>query len=128
MSNRAESLAALAKFYRENSHHQKCYDVCQIGKKIKYPDHLQLFLERGAYQYKFDYELSIVCYYINKKEEGLQSILKLIDMKDKKYTRSNGNANDSQTDDSDSDSDSEDEYILPRHILRSVENNSQFYI
>ena len=98
---RAESLAALAKFYRVLSKHQGCYDVCMKGKLVKYPTHLKLFIERAPYYWSFDYELSIICYYLSdKKKEGAKACEKLLDT-----------------------------YLnLPKDIQKSVESNSQFYI
>lgn len=100
LPQRAESLAALAKYYRLHNRHQECYDICEIGRKIKYPTNLSLFIERSCYQYRFDYELCIVCYYIDKKDEGAEAIIRLFEM----------------------------EPLIPESTMKSIKRNSQFYL
>jgi len=79
---RAESLANLAKFYRDNSMNQESYDVCLIGEKIEYPKNDSLFINYRAYNYLFDFEKHIVCDYINKHEEGKEALQRLLSRDD----------------------------------------------
>ena len=47
-----------------------------IGKKIPYPTDL-LFLEKNVYNYCFDYEYTILQYYVfpNERLEGLKNLI-----------------------------------------------------
>lgn len=62
---RAESLYALCRMQRIRGKNQQAYDIAMVGKKIKLPTD-GLFLEPPCYNYLFDFELSIVGFYVNK--------------------------------------------------------------
>lgn len=97
---RAEALYHLTRMYRCLSMNELAYKYSIIGNKIPYPEQDTLFIEDGCYNYLFDFEQSIVCFYIDKyKDEGRKITKKLLD-----------NPN------------------LPPHIRNTVENNSRKYI
>jgi glycosyltransferase involved in cell wall biosynthesis len=77
---RAEALYSLTRMYRSLGMNDMAYDLATMGNKIKYPDQDTLFIERGCYDYLFDYELSIVAFYIpGKKEEGQNACARLLE-------------------------------------------------
>jgi glycosyltransferase involved in cell wall biosynthesis len=97
--NRAESLYHLAKMYRMRNMYQSCYDTCQIGKRILYPEYDNLFIQHAVYSYKFDFELCIICYYLKKMDEGQDACRKILLMDD-----------------------------IPDYIIRPVKHNSKLYL
>lgn len=74
---RAESIYALAKYFREVSQHYKAYHYAKLGQSIP-PTTDSLFIETDVYDGLFDYELSILDYYVTSKEQGLQSSMKAL--------------------------------------------------
>ena len=97
---RAESIYYLTRMYRLLGQHELCYKTALLGQQIKFPDHDTLFVERGCYQYLFDFEISIVAYYIpNLKDIGRQACSRLLSRSD-----------------------------LPEWILKIAEQNSRHYI
>jgi tetratricopeptide (TPR) repeat protein len=97
---RSESLYYLTRMYRLLGMHDMAYKTAIIGSKIKYPEEDTLFIERSCYTYLFDYEISIVSFYLpDKKDIGREAISKLM-MRDD----------------------------LPEWIRNSVEANSRHYI
>lgn len=71
--NRAEPIYKLAKHFREIAQHYKAYHYVELGSKIALPDD-SLFIERDVYGGLFDYERSILDYYVKSdKGEGLLS-------------------------------------------------------
>lgn len=67
---RAESLYNLSKLYRQEKNYNLSYIFAKLGKDIKYPTDDGLFIRKDIYEYLFDFELSVVCYYIGKIDEG----------------------------------------------------------
>lgn len=68
---RAESLYYLTRMYRLLGMNEQAFDLAVIGNKIVYPEQDSLFIERACYDYNFDFEISIVAFYIpSKKDEG----------------------------------------------------------
>lgn len=97
---RSEALYYCTRMYRLLGINQKAYDLAIIGKKIKYPEQDTLFIERGCYDYLFDFEISIVAYYLkDNKDMGRKAISNLI-----------------QRDD------------IPDWVRSTVEKNSRYYI
>jgi glycosyltransferase involved in cell wall biosynthesis len=74
---RAEAVYALAKYFREHAQHYKAYHYAKLGKEIPRPGDV-LFLEAEVYNGLFDYEMSILDYYVSKKEEGLRSSMRAL--------------------------------------------------
>lgn len=99
-SSRAEALYHHVKLLRIIGRHEDAYTWAVKGKEIPYPDHDTLFIERGCYTYLFDFEISIVAYYLpDKKQIGRDTIVSLLARDD-----------------------------LPQHVRDQVENNSRAYI
>ncbi len=71
-TTRSESLYHLTTMLRDFSRHELAYTYATMGKKIQFPEKESLFIEKDAYTWGFDYELSIICYYLKKMDEGLE--------------------------------------------------------
>lgn len=67
---RAESLYKLTKYFREKSQHYKAYHYLTLGRNIAQPSD-SLFIETPVYRGLFDYEATILDFYIGKHREGL---------------------------------------------------------
>lgn len=97
---RAEALYYATRLYRMLGLNQNSYDLAIIGKNIKYPESDTLFIERGCYDYLWDFEISIVGFYIEgSKDEGRKAISTLMERDD-----------------------------LPKWISDTVKSNSRHYI
>ncbi|CAH6419034.1 Glycosyltransferase family 2 [uncultured virus] len=97
---RVEALYYLTRMYRMLGMNEMAYNLAQIGKKVIYPEEDTLFIERACYDYLFDFEVSIVAFYLKEhKDEGREAVSRLI-----------------QRDD------------LPQWIVETIENNSRHYI
>jgi glycosyltransferase involved in cell wall biosynthesis len=95
---RAESLYQATRLYRCLGMNAQSYELALIGKTIKYPESDSLFIHRDCYDYLFDYELSIVGNYVNKKV-GAEKCAELL-----------------QRDD------------LPDYVRNDCERNAKFYL
>jgi glycosyltransferase involved in cell wall biosynthesis len=69
-TSRAESLYAAVSLLREYSHHKRAYDLALMGRKIPMTSDT-LFVELSPYKWGFDYELSIVAYYLTPEEQAV---------------------------------------------------------
>lgn len=70
---RAEATYKLTKYFRESAEHYKAYHYAQLGKDVAVPSD-SLFIEAPVYNGLFDYELSILEYYVHpEKTSGLRS-------------------------------------------------------
>jgi len=97
---RAESLYYLTRMYRMLGMNDMAFDLAMIGKEIKYPEDDTLFIERGCYYYLFDFEISIVAFYIkDKKDVGRECAASLLERDD-----------------------------IPQWVKETVEKNSHHYI
>ena len=97
---RAEALYYLTRMYRLLGMNEMAFNFAMIGSKIKYPEEDTLFIERGCYDYLFDFEISIVAYYIpDKRELGREAISRLLERDD-----------------------------VPEWIAQTVEKNSRSYL
>jgi hypothetical protein len=68
---RAESLYDYVKLMRIMGNHSEAYEYAHIGKQIKYPEGDKLFVNPTCYDYLFDYEISIIAFYIEgARKEG----------------------------------------------------------
>ena len=74
--NRSENLYFLTRIFREISQHHKAWHYMKLGAAIKKPNHL-LFLEKNVYNHLFDYEKTILDYYIqpHKRDEGIRHLI-----------------------------------------------------
>lgn len=62
---RTESIYSLAKYFREVGQHYKSYHYIKIGVSVPFPKDDVLFIESDVYRGLFNYECSIVEYYIH---------------------------------------------------------------
>ena len=97
---RGEALYYLTRMYRLLGMNEMAFNLAMMGNKIKYPEDDTLFIERNCYTYLFDFEISIVAYYLpDKKDFGRQAVSRLIERDD-----------------------------LPDDMARSIQNNSRHYL
>jgi glycosyltransferase involved in cell wall biosynthesis len=99
--SRTESLYATVSFLREyatqqNLYHRKAYDLAMEGRKIPFTSDT-LFVEPNAYQWGFDYEISIVAYYLGAEEKLMgatccETLLDRDDLSEDFLKRVQGNA------------------------------------
>lgn len=62
-STRSETIYEICKYYREKGLNKLSLVFYNLGKSIPYPKGDVLFIHDDVYQYKFDYELSIIGFY-----------------------------------------------------------------
>jgi tetratricopeptide (TPR) repeat protein len=75
---RSESLYSIVKYYREHGQTKLAYIFAKTGVKIPFPTQDTLFLDKMIYDYGFQFELSILYFYMNKLEKGYKLSEKLI--------------------------------------------------
>lgn len=76
---RAEALYYCCKMYRSLAMNEMAFKLTRIGKDIAYPAQDTLFVERGCYDYLFDYETSIVAFYLpDQKAAGREAVSRLL--------------------------------------------------
>jgi tetratricopeptide (TPR) repeat protein len=65
--NRVENLVEIVKYYRETGKNKLAYSFYTLADKMRtiHPERDYLFTDKDAYEYKLDYELSIIGYYTN---------------------------------------------------------------
>lgn len=77
--SRVESIYRLAEHYRVVGHHYKAYHYTKIGLATPYPKDDVLFIEGDVYRGKFDYEASILDYYVHDdKTIGLRDSIRYL--------------------------------------------------
>lgn len=76
---RAESFYLLTKYCRENKNYERAYSYYLLGKNIK-PNDSKLFVDPTVYEYGFDFEFSIINYYIKERDDkkGKEACLKVL--------------------------------------------------
>lgn len=74
---RAEALYKLTKHFRQLGHHYKAYFYMLKGRGLSQPTD-SLFLETDIYNGLFDYEKTILDFYVGKREEGLRDSMKYL--------------------------------------------------
>lgn len=76
--HRAEPIYQLVKYFREKSEYYKAYHYYLLGKKIPYPKDQILFIEKNVYSTLFEWEHSILHYYLFPKEriDGLKHLIR----------------------------------------------------
>ena len=64
---RVENLYEIVKYYRERSQNEMAVHFYTLGREslIRYPNRDYLFIQRDVYDYKLDYEMTILGYYAN---------------------------------------------------------------
>lgn len=85
---RAENVYKLAKHFRETSEHHKAWHYVEKGRSTPRPAD-SLFMETNVYSHLFDYEATILMYYVGKREDGLRESVKYLlkhqDLRDSVY-------------------------------------------
>jgi glycosyltransferase involved in cell wall biosynthesis len=74
---RAEAPYALTKYFREVGDHYKAWYYALRGRSLPVSADA-LFIDKSVYTGKFDYEATILLYYIGKHEEGLHETMKYL--------------------------------------------------
>ena len=71
--NRIENLYEIINYYRIKGKNQLAYTFYSLAKQqiTKFPNWDYLFLEKDIYDFKLDYELSIIGYYYNENQYNL---------------------------------------------------------
>jgi len=85
INDRAEAYLRLGTLYNRSSQFKKAYDLLKKGKQIsldKTVEKYNLFIVDSNYELWFNDELSVSCYHLNKKEEGLALIKEVINNPD----------------------------------------------
>jgi len=74
---RAEPMYYLTQYFRKTSQHYKAYHYYLKGRNIPYPSKDILFIEHEVYQGLFDFEYTILAYYVMQqtKQDSLSSII-----------------------------------------------------
>jgi glycosyltransferase involved in cell wall biosynthesis len=81
--SRNEALYYCARMFRSLGMNEQCYELCLRGKTYSYPHDDTLFIEKATYDYLWDYEMSVVCFYLPEhKEEGREALARLLARKD----------------------------------------------
>ena len=70
--SRAEPIYKLARYFRESGQHYKAYHYIQLGKQIPLSTD-SLFVEVDVYKHLFEYEATIVMYYLDKIRQGCET-------------------------------------------------------
>jgi glycosyltransferase involved in cell wall biosynthesis len=96
--HRGEALYSAVKLYRCLGKYQLAYDLAIQGRKLSLPVN-GFCIDSAVYLYLFDYEISIVAFYIDKREEGAAACVTLLASDD-----------------------------LPPEVRESVEKNSRHYV
>ena len=81
IDDRAEAYLGLGTMYNHTQQYQKAYDLLQKGKRISLDAAMEkynLFIVHANYGLWFNDEISVACYYLNKKEEGISLIEEVI--------------------------------------------------
>jgi len=81
--HRAEPIYILVNYFRLTSQHYKAYYYYLLGKDISFPKQDVLFIEHDVYKGLFDYENTILAYYINNqyKVKSLNQLVEYINKK-----------------------------------------------
>jgi glycosyltransferase involved in cell wall biosynthesis len=72
--SRSEPLYKLTRYFREKAQHYKAYHYYLLGHSLPKPGD-SLFVESDVYAGLFDYEKTILDYYVGRSEDGLASSL-----------------------------------------------------
>jgi len=94
--DRAEAFLRLGKLYNTEGEYQQAYDILHEGKLISLENALekyQLFVVETCYGLAFNDELSVACYHLGKKEEGINLIKEVKDHPDHIHLKGHYEAN-----------------------------------
>tara|TARA_R110001592_G_scaffold245648_1_gene507111 strand:- start:5038 stop:6312 length:1275 start_codon:yes stop_codon:yes gene_type:complete len=85
VKDRAEAYYRLGTLYNNNQQFKKGYEILRKGKKISLENaqaRYKLFIMKYQYEDWFNDQLSVSCFYLGKKEEGIKLIKDVIDNPD----------------------------------------------
>lgn len=74
---RAEAAYALTKYFREKGEHYKAWYYLLRGRSLPMSND-SLFIDKTVYNGLFDYEATILMYYVGKHDDGLRESMKYI--------------------------------------------------
>lgn len=80
--NRAECIYNAVRLLRISGKSNVGYHLAKVAKEIPYPHSDILFIENDVYEYKIDYELSVLSYYNNNNEDIRNIFKNLLEHKD----------------------------------------------
>jgi tetratricopeptide (TPR) repeat protein len=71
--NRIENLYEIVKYYRNNGKNKLAFVYYELADKMrkKYPNTDYLFMQKDVYDYKLDYEFSIIAYYLDSHGKNI---------------------------------------------------------
>jgi glycosyltransferase involved in cell wall biosynthesis len=95
---RSEGLYSAVQLFQKIGKYGKAYKYTMIGKDIPLSQDV-LFVETDSYSWGYDFELSFICFYVNKIAEGMKACIRLLNRID-----------------------------IPNDIRSQVEYNSKFYM
>jgi glycosyltransferase involved in cell wall biosynthesis len=74
---KAEPFYHLTRYFREKAQHHKAYHYYQLGRNIPYPKDDLLFIEHNVYNGLFEYEATVLNYYISQqsKQDSLRDLI-----------------------------------------------------
>lgn len=78
--HRSEAIYEVCRHLRYLGRHKEAYEYYKLGKPIPYPRNDVLFITPAVYKYLFDYELTVLHYYLfpEKSEEGLRKSIEFL--------------------------------------------------
>lgn len=76
--SRAEPFYNIAQHYIGIKDYKKAYTFLRKAVKIPYPSNCSLFVFKDMYDYKFEYQLAISAYHLNKFDESISISKKLL--------------------------------------------------
>ena len=88
IDDRAEAYFRLGKLYNNTQQYEQAYDILSKGKSISLNSALHkynLFIIPSNYELFFNDELSVACYWLNKKKEGVSLINRALKDPAQKY-------------------------------------------
>tara|TARA_B100000767_G_scaffold270718_1_gene294980 strand:- start:9 stop:1274 length:1266 start_codon:yes stop_codon:yes gene_type:complete len=96
INDRAEAFLGLGALYNREGEHQQAYDILKEGKLISLEKALEkynLFVVETCYGLAFNDELSVACYHLGKKKEGIDLIKEVKDHPDHIHLKKHYEAN-----------------------------------
>lgn len=79
---RAESLLALVQAARESGDYETAVSLAEQGRRLGYPEDDVLFVDRSAYEWRFDHELTISGFHAGRRETGRTACERLLARRD----------------------------------------------
>jgi len=83
--HRAEAVYEMTKYHRIKGNQKRAYEYYLIGKKIQKPTIPLLFLHDSVYDFLFDYEFTILAYYLDMKLEARKESISYLNIPNSHY-------------------------------------------